>query len=607
MSSSQWFIGLNGRQLGPYQFETIQLLAARGKLNRDDLVWTEGMRDWARADSVPLLWPSIAAAQGKTAPATQPAATTVRPSEAVDAAQHSAGSRNYLARHWRGEFTLPVAYWINGTGIQLLFLGLITAVRAAGLTEHLGATGTGLWLLSLLMTTVAIGVWTGVGIWRSAGHHMEHGGRTLWANLAKCAVVLGMLRLAAFGAQEAPMLQQSVGLLMRGDTMPAARLHVVNHGTEVELAGGMSFGAADSLRTILDATPTIRTVQLNNVGGWVTEGYRIGQLIRQRGLATYTARQCNSACLLAFMGGTERYLNSKGRLGFHEASVAGVGGEVAKGGTNRFREVFKENGVPDSFVERALATPPSTVWYPTARELLDAHVITAVVDGRDFAATDEKGWRDRSRLEAQFAAVPVFAALLQAEPTAYENLKETYVTGIQQGTPATEMSAKMRSVIVQKLLPKYLRLGPDEPLIEYWRTQSAELHELRAIDPQDCVDYLFPSARTDVLGLTDKLSKSVKNDDLASLTRLLEASGRSTAQPPSQAAIQGPLRQVALRIERQLPGALKAVTNPEAAKAQPGVLCNAEIEFFDQILALPAEEAAPLLRFVAASADTTKS
>jgi hypothetical protein len=35
-------------------------------------------------------------------------------------------SRNYLMRHWRGELSLPISYWVNGSllgvGFLLLFL-----------------------------------------------------------------------------------------------------------------------------------------------------------------------------------------------------------------------------------------------------------------------------------------------------------------------------------------------------------------------------------------------------------------------------------------------------------------------------------------------------
>jgi hypothetical protein len=73
----------------------------------------------------------------------------------------------------------------------------------------------------------------------------------------------------------------------------ASRLPIIRQS-----AGGLSQGTADSLQAILQANPNIRIIQLNNDGGRISEGTRLGKLIEAHGLATFTARECVSACLL---------------------------------------------------------------------------------------------------------------------------------------------------------------------------------------------------------------------------------------------------------------------------------------------------------------------
>ena len=82
--------------------------------------------------------------------------------------------------------------------------------------------------------------------------------------------------------------------------------------------------AADALKKLLDAAPGVKVVHLNSIGGRVGEGYQIYQIVRDRKLATYTATDCVSACTIAFLGGSQRYLSSKARLGFHSISFGGV-------------------------------------------------------------------------------------------------------------------------------------------------------------------------------------------------------------------------------------------------------------------------------------------
>lgn len=50
--SLQWFLYKNGEQLGPYSREEFYRLAESGVFGAEDLVWTEGMENWTRADQV---------------------------------------------------------------------------------------------------------------------------------------------------------------------------------------------------------------------------------------------------------------------------------------------------------------------------------------------------------------------------------------------------------------------------------------------------------------------------------------------------------------------------------------------------------------------------
>jgi hypothetical protein len=154
----------------------------------------------------------------------------------------------------------------------------------------------------------------------------------------------------------------------------------VNRATEVEISGGLSFGTADRLKAILDTTPTIRSVRLESSGGWIAEGAKLADLVERHKLTTRSSSECYSACLLVFMAGEQRFLGSKANLGFHEASVAGVGGQLASEGTQTIREALERRGVAVAFIREALSTPASRIWYPTTEELIAAHVITAVVD-----------------------------------------------------------------------------------------------------------------------------------------------------------------------------------------------------------------------------------
>lgn len=54
----QWYVYKNNVQEGPYNWEQLKEHTADGSLKKDDLVWTEGMEEWAAASNIADLFPA---------------------------------------------------------------------------------------------------------------------------------------------------------------------------------------------------------------------------------------------------------------------------------------------------------------------------------------------------------------------------------------------------------------------------------------------------------------------------------------------------------------------------------------------------------------------
>lgn len=52
----QWHYAQGGRQIGPISQMELMALIRTGQVRPEDLVWSEGMDDWTRADMLPELW-----------------------------------------------------------------------------------------------------------------------------------------------------------------------------------------------------------------------------------------------------------------------------------------------------------------------------------------------------------------------------------------------------------------------------------------------------------------------------------------------------------------------------------------------------------------------
>lgn len=115
---------------------------------------------------------------------------------------------NYFARHWRGDLSLGISYWLNGLLVYYATVAISEFVAATNQHTSLRVTAaTGILLYCLILCTR---IWQFVGVWRSASNHVHRGGKSVWAILAKFAVILGVLNLVRCMADT--MVPQSLEL-----------------------------------------------------------------------------------------------------------------------------------------------------------------------------------------------------------------------------------------------------------------------------------------------------------------------------------------------------------------------------------------------------------
>jgi TM2 domain-containing membrane protein YozV len=70
--ADDWFYAAHGQQFGPVNFASLQGIAAAGNLQPGDLVWQQGMPNWAPASTVPGLFQAPAAPVPPPPPPPQP-------------------------------------------------------------------------------------------------------------------------------------------------------------------------------------------------------------------------------------------------------------------------------------------------------------------------------------------------------------------------------------------------------------------------------------------------------------------------------------------------------------------------------------------------------
>jgi len=101
---------------------------------------------------------------------------------------------NYIARHWRGELSLPISYWINGFLANITIVIIATIITKSDLKTDFRPEIALSSIILVWTTGLLIFVWQLVGVWRSATNYKIANPTKSWGGLAKFIMILALLR-----------------------------------------------------------------------------------------------------------------------------------------------------------------------------------------------------------------------------------------------------------------------------------------------------------------------------------------------------------------------------------------------------------------------------
>jgi hypothetical protein len=544
------------------------------------------------------------------------------PNDTIDAPLSRA---NYIVRHWRGDLSLPVSYWINNflatIAASLVFqkLGSIVSISDAPLV--FAATQT-----LVLVFAIAISIWQLVGVWRSAGKHRARGGRGFWAGVARFLVLIGFIAHVGNLSREAVPQVKHLGEIWSiafGD--PGVGRHAVRllrNGTEIEFVGGITFGVTDEVKNLLDAAPNVREIHLSSPGGRVGEAHKLRALIRERGLVTYVGSICASACTIAFMGGVQRYLAPGAKLGFHRGSFAGASARELDQENDAQRRWLISIGVPVTFADRAYSTQSSSIWEPTPEELWQAGVITGVAGRSD--ATEQVAATGRASqglpaatlglalsgltatatkedVNKELQRISLYGAVKRADPETYYRLLVAIGDAIRSNKSKVEIAA-LPQPFVYAVLRKHLVRASDEAVIALGELTVAEIDAMVFKDVSACYEFLFHWSAIRPAEFWEYLPPDMLERKFGAISEITEVKTTTSKRVPvSQEVLQSQKVVIEAVGRRYSPTFPLVLSDPHSLKYSQETVCRAFGALFSEILTLPAKDQAQLLRFRLAS------
>ena len=282
----------------------------------------------------------------------------------------------FIVRHWQGD----APFWLSLLGWTLALTISVYVVSTLWLTK---------WSLQdtpvsrmtqgviVIMLIASVAIWQLVGTWRASSSTKapQRWWITRWIArlLAAMVCAAGFLMLSGIPPGMKSLYEEATDQDWIGQNGYSVTIEDEN----LVITGHLAWGVLDAVARELSNHPGIQMFVLNSPGGHVGVGTRLYDMIKARKLDTYTTEMCASACIIPFLAGNNRYLQKNAKLGFH--AVGGEAGNSIAAGTDKVLSIYRASNVPESFIQRMLATPIESAWYPTPKQLIAANVVTELV------------------------------------------------------------------------------------------------------------------------------------------------------------------------------------------------------------------------------------
>jgi hypothetical protein len=330
----------------------------------------------------------------------------------------------------------------------------------------------------------------------------------------------------------------------------------------------------------------------------VAEARKLRDLISERRLITYTSTTCASACIIAFLGGRQRYMAADARIGFHQVDFPGLSHEELIAENENERRRLIEHGVPAWFADRAYSTPNNSMWWPSSDILKQANVVTEVARSSDFALSGAPRDLDRDKLEAGLLQVPTFAAIKRAEPETYAKILAAMMDAVKLGKSQTELNA-VTLPFVADVTKKYLPVASEDAVIEMTKVLVAEMDAIGSKDPVACYQFINPRPGDPSVSVADYISGELKNRDIAASAAVIETGSVRPQRVPAEAEVSGLMNRAVLSLSRKYDAediaTLSDLNSPTVNRRK---VCGIASGLYREVLMLPVPDQARLLRYM---------
>lgn len=196
-------------------------------------------------------------------------------------------------------------------------------------------------------------------------------------------------------------------------------------------------------------------------------------------------------------------------------------------------------------------------------------------------------------VSTQLSLAPGYRLLKTQEPALWQLLNRELLHKRMEGVPADQALGELRGWLMD-LVNQRMARADDQTLVNYLRVSVEEMQALQQPEPQRCFRFLYPQINGGI-NLQQVLSPALYQRDAQALDQLLRQSTGSE-QPLDQALAQRDLQSIVEKLYGKWGDKLQQLNMPADTAVDRSAMCAMSIDLYSGILALPAKQAANLLR-----------
>lgn len=291
---------------------------------------------------------------------------------------------NYFKKHWKGELSLPVSYWINIVLVNLLFF-YITEYIAIRIKHPIFIIK--FIIISNIIFHFTIYLWQIIGTWRCSKKYINNG-KKFWARIVRVIIIISTLFIVPRYLRLNKLQEANFEEISKLDY----KIDIVEKESKIHLIGGMKFGLSKEIQKLLDNNEKITGIIIDSHGGLIYEGYKLAEIIEKYNLNTYSIIECSSAATIAFIAGKERYISNETKMGFHNpfsileirkdihlnAIETNTARKQNKFSKSDYLKYLQKHGVTNNFIDKLENLSSKDLFYPTINELIESNIINGI-------------------------------------------------------------------------------------------------------------------------------------------------------------------------------------------------------------------------------------